>query len=235
MVFKKKKTFRKNGNGKSAMAIAKKAYKIARTLKSDDELKIADQTYYTTGLTTSWATSLLTAIQQGVDNTERIGDAVTIKRLNMRLLVTMPSQSFSLSSNFLDAVFRIVVAVDLQQVDSTDMPPAVLFTQVGNGVGPSTVVDTYFYEKWQKRFKILHDKTYHMPLTAMLNSASNVSYTAQNSKYLELNIRPPKSVSTVRWSDPSSANVCKNGICMYYIATQPLNIKQNTQVEFYDA
>lgn len=136
---------------KSTRAIAKRGFRLAKTLASTREVK-----YYTSAIsgnttTTGTITSLLD-IAQGDSADTRDGNQITLRSIRFLGSLSNGDPSTLLTGNP-SAIYRVILFQDKQQV--SDTPPA-----VNDVLFSPDYASVYNYPNVVKRFKILYDRSF---------------------------------------------------------------------------
>jgi len=92
-------------------------------------------------------------ITQGVDDSQRIGDTIFARYLNLKLILLLSSQRDNV---------RIIIFKDIQGYNSPTVSDVLEPGQTGSGYAPIAQYNHYF----MSRFKILYDKTYRLNVGA---------------------------------------------------------------------
>lgn len=144
-------------------------------LKNELELKRYYK-YNAHSVTSTGAVSHISTISQGITNSTRIGSKISIKKLDMRFLVT----NASLDDN---NMIRIIIFRDLEQNQNANAPELVgtsgdqlLKTNTDNGFDLATlyVCNLAGYDVFNKdRYHILYDRVFETSFNNAINAPYN--------------------------------------------------------------
>lgn len=152
-----------------------KALVAVRRLMADEEKA---HTYSIGGDNPDWTWSgvdLTSLITQGVNDDERVGDALRLTGLDLRYLVRLAN-----SGTTFNALFRIVVTLSVDE--------AVTAADVFENVVSATTQAVYAQHPWdqRKQYRVIYDKTHAVHYTG-LNDTYGASVIAHNELTLKLN------------------------------------------------
>lgn len=176
--------------GRSALSVANQALRAVRTLKNDEELKyFPSSTGFTPALTFSSAGYILhmPQIAGGTGRTDRIGNKITIKRIQIKGKLMVAELS--------NMTWRVLVVRDRQQIVS--YTPAITDVLVSARTNSMLTDDT----QRPARFQILSDRTY----------VQNCNFMAQDMTQF-VNIDLKKLNIDEHYNDAGASTQTKNGV-----------------------
>lgn len=150
MVFRKRSMRRRARRSKNTKArVATKAY-VKKQIHKDEETKYFDkvQSAITAIDYSGTNISLLSGVTQGVGDSQRVGDKITLRALRLRLAVAY---------NGLDATIRVIL---FQYKQQTALHPAAVSELLTPGyVGTINAAEAPFTHDYQGFYKPFYDKT----------------------------------------------------------------------------
>lgn len=184
----RKKTYKKKG-ACTYTDMALKAWKGVKALRGiiNSELKYSDQILGATSSSSSGTVIPLTGMAQGDDNSQRNGDSILAKQLQMKYQVEFNALTTA------GAIVKMWIVKDKQQV--ADTTPA--FTDIFE----NTNVFSFLNKATIKRFTIISSKTFTF-------DAAKLQYQMEFTKNLNHHIRFNGSASTDRQKDHYYLVVC---------------------------
>lgn len=204
---------------KSTRAIAKRGFRLAKTLASTREVKYETSGVATTGSITTGVVNNLLPISQGDSANTRDGNQITLRSLRLNGLFSNNNGTTITDS----LAYRIILFQDKQQV--SDMSP-----QVSDVLSQASVIGMYNYPDVVKRFKILYDRSF--TINAQAADGTSGPYTVQKTWTHWLF----PTMKNVKFNGTAGSDLQKGGVYMLMISDSPdFQFNINWQISFNDS
>lgn len=207
MYYKRKYSPKKKTPANSnAMAVAKKALKLAKKVDVRAERKFFYDDYATAlPASGSWATYPLLEIPQGDSADTRDGNAVFINEITLRIALDS-----SAGTNITPGTVRFVVCQDLQQDPGNALTPAEVFHTAADWNS------VYNFPISVNRFRVLRDFCVDITpetLTSATGWITSAFYSVAKLKTMTLKIKLP--YKKVQWYGASGSDYQKNHVYLF--------------------
>lgn len=206
--YKKRGTTRRRRNYRRRTSLALKAYKMAKSIKRDEEHKYLNLAQTVTNpADNTFASYNLIPIAQGDGPSDRDGNQITLKSMFFRVRLT-PTGDYGVGINY-----RFIIVQDRQTNPNGTIPGISNILLNGNDF-----MSNYNYPAITTRYKVLYDKIHRCnPIGYSGGFASGgatwTDKNLNNDHYFFITLR--RFMKNIRWYDGNASSLARYGIYLF--------------------